>query len=137
MNISSQVDEFRSAQEARLHADTDLPNEYREPLNVTRFVFSLRRNAVTDKSKSADFNDAAFLVEKLHEKLPDAHLETLARLADPLLPELREWLTVQKKELLNIGVRTEFDKNLAVIARLCNHAGGSCDCENHPVKPGK
>lgn len=89
---------------------------------------------MTNNSSSAEMINLAFLLEKLHEKLADARLDSLIQLATPLISELQDWLTIQKKQFSNIGVRAEINEQLVVIARLCNHAGGGCDCESHPTK---
>jgi len=132
MDIAQRLIDFRKISSNFL--DADIPNEKREPLDIVRFIYSLRQEAVKGSYFAADMNNIAFLLEKLHEKLADARLETLVQLATPLVPELNDWLTVQKKQLINVGVRAEIDKNLVVVARLCNHAGGGCDCESHPTK---
>ena len=111
--------------------DSSIPREEREKLKVTRFIFFARKKAVASTADASELENLAFLVEKLHHKVLDASLNTLIKLASPLLPEMQDWLTNKKISIAHIGARIEIDDSLFVGSHLCNHAGGDCDCGPH------
>ena len=48
-------------------------------------------------------------------------------------PEFKDWTDVQGISLAVIDTRIVVDSHMKLTLMLCNHAGGGCDCENHPT----
>jgi hypothetical protein len=74
----------------------------------------------------------AFIMERIHEKLPDANHEILAAHAVPLMGEMDKMLASGIPQH-DIGARVIVDKDDRIKVALCNHNSG-CDCGEHPER---
>lgn len=108
--------------------DSTIPNEMQISLKIERYIYFLRNGKAQGEQVLLDRE--AFLIESIHHKLPDAPLEVLLKLAQPLSSNLDDWLDNKKLPYHLIGVRLWVNDKLVIQPQLCNHAGGACDCGN-------
>lgn len=124
MKISKNIELFNSL--TREINDSTIPIEKHATLEIERYIYFLRNGSAQGDQEKLDRD--AFLIESLHNKLPDAHLDILLKLSKPLSPILDEWLENKRIPYHLIGVRLWVNDKLVIQPQLCNHSGGACDC---------